>query len=185
MVNTKLIKETIKELMDANVDQDTIYSTLKDIGVDQEDIEKYYLETKKEVEESIDLETEEIEEEPEEKQEKKVNKEETDQKEQKNIAPQPQKKELPKKIDDQKTIKNEDDLKETTKNVEKINENNYKIETKINDYEKSLDNKEILEIKNRISKIEEDITDIKAEIKALNKIMKDILEENRKILNKL
>jgi len=33
MVDKKLIQDTIVELLDANIDKDTIYSTLKDIGV--------------------------------------------------------------------------------------------------------------------------------------------------------
>ena len=35
MVEKKIIQDTINELLDANIDQETIYTTLKDIGVNQ------------------------------------------------------------------------------------------------------------------------------------------------------
>ena len=41
------------------------------------------------------------------------------------------------------------------------------------------------ELKKQIAELEEKITDIKAQISGLTKIMKDILEENRNILNKM
>ncbi|MDD4049605.1 MAG: hypothetical protein PHX47_01210, partial [Candidatus ainarchaeum sp.] len=42
MVDKKLIQDTIVELLDANIDKDTIYSTLKDIGVSEDEIEENY-----------------------------------------------------------------------------------------------------------------------------------------------
>ena len=156
MIDEKLIKDTITELLSANVDKDTIYSTLKDIGVELGEIEKYYTE----VTTSQNKKTEPIIE------EKKL------------VL------EKPKSTADLDIEKQETDLKETEKEVSEIN-NNFEIPkptTKITDSITAPDNDQFLK---QISELQDQVGDIKAQINALTKIMKDILEENRNILNKL
>ena len=156
MIDEKLIKDTITELLSANVDKDTIYSTLKDIGVELGDIEKYYTE----VTTSQNKKTEPIIE------------------EKKPVL------EKPKSTADLDIEKQETDLKETEKEVSEIN-NNFEIPkptTKITDSITAPDNDQFLK---QISELQDQVGDIKAQINALTKIMKDILEENRNILNKL
>lgn len=185
MVDTKLIKDTIKELLDANVDKDTIYSTLEDIGVERESIEKYYAEmiseTKKEEPE---------EEKSEEKEMPKDNLSEdkpkynsiTDVDDKKDVKEEP--KEDIFKINE-KEDKHEEELKTTSEDVNKINETHETKEKRFDDFNQDLDSKDDVDIKNKLSKLEEDILEIKTEVKGLSKIMKNILEENRNILNKL
>ncbi len=165
MVDKKLIVDTISELLDANIDKDTIYDTLKEIGVDLADIEKNY----KEVIESRENKKEKIVEEVD-----AVSEEDhVDTKPLKNTT----KTNFIEKNKDRNEESLENELKETTNDIEEINEKEDKIETKI----KADDNN----LKEQLLVIEEQVSELKAQIKALTKIMKDILEENRNILNKL
>lgn len=156
MIDEKLIKDTITELLSANVDKDTIYSTLKDIGVELGEIEKYYTE----VTSSQNKKTEPIIE------------------DKKTVL------EKPKSTADLDIEKQETDLKETEKEVAEIN-NNFEIPKptiKTTDSITAPDNDQFTK---QFSELQDQVGDIKAQINALTKIMKDILEENRNILNKL
>lgn len=170
MVDKALIKDTINELLEANVDKETIYQTLKDIGVDEIEIDKYYKEATNKSSEEIKPETntQNLEEEPP-KVTEKIRKEEA-------IRPKPK--------------ATTEDLEKATRDV--INSSimeNEEIEekiTKVEDNSKILEiNNSNLEIKKQISELETQISEIKAQINGLTKIMKDILEENRNILNRL
>lgn len=174
MVDKALIKDTINELLEANVDKDTIYQTLKDIGVDNSEIDKYYKEatSNKNTEKKEDTEepvpkAKEIEEPP--KVTEKIKKEEA-------IKPKPKAttedlEKATKEVINSSIMENEDLDEKITKD-----ENNPKL-LEINNTN--------LEIKKQISELETQISDIKAQISGLTKIMKDILEENRNILNRL
>jgi len=188
MIDKKLIQDTINELLDANIDKKTIYSTLKDIGVDEGDIEKNYLEIineKKEIKEKPSKDTSENSEEKKEPKKEETVKEEP-KKEKLNYSKieEPEKKEEKADIINDFNInekdQNEDDLIKTSAQVNEINENQ--------EQEKypNLKTKQNIETKNTInSDVQEELTEIKAQLKALTKIMKDVLEENRNILNKL
>jgi len=151
MVDVALIKDTINELLSANVDKDTIYSTLKDIGVDYGDIEKYYSEIVNKTEKHTTAPT--IKED-----EKKI-----------------------KKIEVPKPTTTTEELERATKDIEpKIEE----IISVKKEYQEPKSNYDEITKKQWIE-LDEKITDIKAQINGLTKIMKDILEENRNILNKI
>ena len=158
MVDVQLIKDTINELLEANVDKDTIFSTLRDIGVEEGEIEKYY----KEITNDSSSTTEDKKEEP------KVDK----------IIEDSNK--IKKEVENDK---HQEDLLNTSKEVNDINEKQQEISKPVNiTTNNSIDN---LELKEQLKNLQEQIVDIKAQIGGLTKIMKDILEENRNILNKL
>ncbi|GEM_PF-895960 len=191
MVDKKLIQETITELMDANVDKETIYSTLRDIGVDQGYIDECYNEI-------INS-----------KSTKPISEEKQDQ-----IATieKPTQISVEKKDDSKKLAyvgiddigsnnlidKHEEALKETTKEINGINTKHEAQEFK-EEINKIItpqtsakpiglqgilpDDYKILSV--QISELETKVSEIKAQIEGLTKIMKDILEENRTILTKL
>lgn len=187
MVEKKLIQDTIIELMDANVDKDTIFSTLKEIGVGEDDIETNYTEIISQRNESVKESSQENFKEDDKKKEIE-NKEKEDIIDEKESATKKSifddisenKKttktdflEKNKSIDSEKL---EEDFKETTEKVNKINDNFIeKKQTIINNSSNNL----------QLDEIEKDIKEIKAQINGLTKIMKDILNENRNILNKL
>ena len=202
MIDEKLIKDTIIGLLDANVDKETIFSTLKDIGVEEGNIEKNYkevIESKKTKEEDPAKEepvTKEdskeeatAKEEPvieEDSKEEDPAKEETKKEEKKpskepNVdslfsKPKEPKIEKPKGTGDLDETKQEDDLKQTANEVSEIN--GFEDQSK-----KNIGNDN--SFTTQLSELESQVGEIKAQIKALTKIMKDILEENRNILNKL
>lgn len=206
MVDVKLIKETITELLSANVDKETIFETLKDIGVDQGDIDKYYTEITKEnnsEEESNDEEEEEQDEsndEDEEENEEESNENEEEENDnndeeedednykdngntEEEINIQKQKTEISTKITPPPTTT--DDLEKATQDVID-SEPELKIENKKEKFIFEIPKEEnSLDIKNQLNELEDKVSDIKAQISALTKIMKDILEENRNILNKM
>lgn len=206
MVDVKLIKETITELLSANVDKETIFETLKDIGVDQGDIDKYYTEITKEnnsEEESNDEEEEEQDEsndEDEEENEEESNENEEEENDnndeeedednykdngntEEEINIQKQKTEISTKITLPPTTT--DDLEKATQDVID-SEPELKIENKKEKFVFEIPKEEnSLDIKNQLNELEDKVSDIKAQISALTKIMKDILEENRNILNKM
>lgn len=171
MVDATLIKETITELLEANVDKETIYQTLKDIGVDISDIDKYYKEatTKTKEEPKIEAKTE-----PKTEIEPPTISENTKTEEAIHHKPKVSTEELEKatkEVMDSEVMESQDVEENITKEI---------------------DNSQILEIKNtnleikkQVSELETQISDIKAQINGLTKIMKDILEENRNILNRL
>lgn len=173
MVDVKLIKDTITELLSANVDKETIYSTLKDIGVDLSDIEKYYTEVI-----SKEEEPEKTENSKESSTEEATNTEETEKPEKETIELEKQNK----KTEMPKPKTTTDELAEATNDL--INtQPEIKVEaTKPISFSTTIEpenNKEqLLEIETKLS-------EVKAQISGLTKIMKDILEENRNILNKL
>jgi hypothetical protein len=202
MVEKKLIQETISELLDANIDKDTVYSTLKDIGVSDDDIESNYNEVIKQRKEGTKEETSTVKEEEPVKEEEALKEESNepekdsifskDTEEKENIFTEDVKKKQTTKTDfveENKNIdeeKQEEELKETTKDIEK--------ETKksiFDDIENdSKKNTPIEKPKNEISSsqladVEEQVRELKAQMNGLTKIMKDILEENRNILNKI
>jgi len=157
MVDVALIKETITELLSANVDKDTIFATLKDIGVDEGDIEKYY----SEIASGKKTEEPKITEEP-------------------RII---QKQEIPKPTT-------------TTEELESATKDVIDSEPEVRKEEPIIQKKETFsfnvsetnnseDLRKQIIELEEKVSDIKAQISGLTKIMKDILEENRNILNRL
>ncbi len=206
MVDKKIIIETITELMDVNVDKETIFSTLRDIGVDEGDIESNYneiLNSKKKTST------------PEVKIEKEENTQSTvTEKIINNPKTNTQSTVTEKIIDNPKankpnyvnlddisnpvsSNKHEEELKDTTLEVNDIN-NKHEVDITKEEFTKSetqagssepissfdtSDDTKIIE--KQISELETKIDDIKAELTGLTKIMKDILEENRNILNKL
>lgn len=186
MVETKLIQETIIELMDANIDKETIFSTLRDIGVGDQDIEVNYKEvlstrdvknqepvTTKEKENNIndntEVEEDELDDIDEEDIEEEVKKEPI-----KNI-----KKNILEENKKRDETFLETELKKTTQEVKNINDKDI-----FEDIKKEKNNEININAK-QLSEIEEQIRDLKAQMNGLTKIMKDILEENRNILNKI
>ncbi|MCK9293240.1 MAG: hypothetical protein WCY27_03320 [archaeon] len=196
MVDKKLIQDTIIELLDANIDKNTIYSTLKDIGVDDGDIEKNYKEIINARNKKEEPEEPQESEEPHEKtitpKQENISKKETTKPKEDKIEEKYSKIEEP-KIETKKDIikdfninekdSQEDDLIETTSEVNTINEKEDE------DIFNTQSKKEVtIPAKNTSAEnedVQEQLSDIKAQLKALTKIMKDILEENRNILNKL
>ncbi len=176
MVDVQLIKDTINELLEANVDKDTIFSTLRDIGVEEGEIEKHYKEITNNSSSTTEDKKKEIKEEVSQEKEIEENKKE-----------EPK---VDKIIEDSNKIKEEvendkhqEDLLNTSKEVNDINEKHQEIKAAINlTTNNSIDNSEL---KEQLKNLQEQIVDIKAQIGGLTKIMKDILEENRNILNKL
>lgn len=187
MVEKKLIQETITELLDANVDKETIYDTLKDIGVEEEEIEKNYNEIVNKKESPKEESKPEPEKEPKEEEPKVIEKEEeTEKKEEIDDFDLSDAK--PKKTTKTDFIENnrkkdevelEKDLNQTSNDIDEINQKETIKESSKTKSSLKLDNNE------QLQEIEEEIKEIKAQIKGLTKIMKDILDENRKILNKL
>lgn len=188
MVDKKLIQETIIELLDANVDKDTIFETLKDIGVDLEDIKQNYKEIIDQKEKGTLDEKKDIPKEETLKEEAVLEDKNTDQ-EDDNLDKKEDKEkkdtqdifENNKKIDFLEKNKNrkeddlEIDLKKSSDHIDKINQ----------EYDK-INKKEISVSSNKqLEDIEEEIREIKAKLNMLTKIMKDILDENRKILTKI
>lgn len=176
MVDITLIKETITELLSANVDKDTIFVTLKDIGVNDADIEKYYNEvtSPKPANKII----------PEETKSNAVAHEPSSEEPKFKIASETSKVEVP------KPTTTTDELEEATKDVIDIETQNKEIEIpkSISNSFPSFNNTSLendSEIKKQIAELEEKLSDIKAQMNGLTKIMKDILEENRNILNRL
>lgn len=170
MVDVTLIKDTINELLEANVDKETIYQTLKDIGVDDADIDKYYKEAISEKGASSKPAKEESKPAAVERESNMTDSE------------IPRKEKVPRAKP-----------KTTTEDLEKATEDISDSET-FKEFEKEepvvitktieIDNTNS-EIKKQISELETQLSDIKAQINGLTKIMKDILEENRNILNRL
>jgi len=175
MVDVKLIKDTITELLSANVDKETIYSTLKDIGVDLSDIEKYYNEVASKKEEP-----EKTENSKESSTEEATNTEETEKPETETIEPENPK--LNKKTENPKPKTTTEELEEATNDVintqPEIKVENTKPISFSTTIEPENNKEQLLEIETKLS-------EVKAQISGLTKIMKDILEENRNILNKL
>lgn len=181
MVDTALIKDTINELLEANVDKDTIYQTLRDIGVDIEDIDKYY-------KEAMSKETSE----PKEEQETKPDlPEKEESQENVRVSPRPVEKTRKEEAIRPKPNTTTEELEKAT--IEVANSSIIRTEGNTESESISLDftpklaeiNDTNLEIKKQINDLENQISDIKAQINGLTKIMKDILEENRNILNRL
>lgn len=168
MVDVTLIKDTINELLEANVDKETIYQTLKDIGVDDSEIDKYY-------KESISDKTQASKPAKEEPIANKDTEDHTN-------SEIPRNEKVPRAKP-----------KTTTEDLEKATEDISDPET-FKEFEKEepvvitktieIDNTNS-ELKKQISDLETQLSDIKAQINGLTKIMKDILEENRNILNRL
>lgn len=170
MVDATLIKDTITELLEANVDKETIYQTLKDIGVDSADIDKYYREaTTKEKAKQTETKTPEPETETPDVSENSKTEEAIHHKPK--VTTEDLEK-VTKEVIDLEVMKNQEDIEDNII-IEKDNAQILEI------------NNTILEIKKQVSGLETQISDIKAQISGLTKIMKDILEENRNILNKL
>lgn len=171
MVDATLIKDTITELLEANVDKETIYQTLKDIGVDSADIDKYYRDaTTKEKAKQTETKTPEPETETETPDVSENSKTEEAIHHKPKVTTEDLEK-ATKEVIDSEVMKNQDI--EDNIIIEKDNAQILEI------------NNTILEIKKQVSGLETQISDIKAQISGLTKIMKDILEENRNILNKL
>jgi len=176
MVDKKLIIDTINELLDANVDKETVISTLKDIGVDSGDIDSNYNEV------ISNRDKEEVKEEP----------KETPKKEDKipyidiHSVDTHKPKEEPKtenvdSLENEPEDKHETELKKTTSEVHEINEAHEEpvpLDLSSDTSSSTTDSKQL-------SEIQAQITELKAQMSGLTKIMKDILEENRNILNKL
>lgn len=170
MVDATLIKDTITELLEANVDKETIYQTLKDIGVDSADIDKYYREaTTKEKAKQTETKTPEPETETPDVSENSKTEEAIHHKPK--VTTEDLEK-VTKEVINSEVMKNQEDIEDNII-IEKDNAQILEI------------NNTILEIKKQVSGLETQISDIKAQISGLTKIMKDILEENRNILNKL
>lgn len=180
MVEKKLIQDTIIELMDANVDKNTIYSTLKDIGVGLDDIESNYKEILEERENTKEPDQEEKQEKEDQINQDQKEEEITQEDDIFNQDTKENKKTTKTDFLEQNRSRNhekiEDDFKETTSQVDKIN-NNFT--------EKSNSKNIDLNTDKKIEDIQEQIRDIKAQLNGLTKIMKDILNENRNILSKL
>lgn len=167
MVDIALIKETIEELLSANVDKDTIFATLKDIGAELGDIEKCYREL------------------TEPKEETKKNENVTA------VKATSQNKNAGKKIQVEtlKPSTTTEELEQATNEIVDIepeakNENQSFLKPQEGIY-LNQDNESIELIKKQIIEFEGMLSEIKAQLSGLTKIMKDILEENRNILNKL
>jgi uncharacterized membrane protein YdfJ with MMPL/SSD domain len=203
MVDKKIIIETITELLDANVDKETIYATLRDIDVAEGDIETSYNEVINSKNKPITSASQET-----------IKPKDTDN--EVNVISATVKEAAKPAIEKQADIntktdklnyvdvdnisksnasnKIEEELKDTTLEINDIN-NKHEVTSAKEEIAKSIN---ILEpnsmfdkseedriLSKQISELETKIEDIKAELNGLTKIMKDILEENRNILNKL
>ncbi len=153
MVDKKIIQETIKDLLDAKLDKDTIIATLKDIGVSEQEIIENYNE--------LTINT----------QPKETSIQETKTKTQEPTVFETTEEEKPEK-----------ELVETTKEIDKLTNEQENINDPQEQQTSTTDDSTLLK---ELAELEDQITSIKAEIKTLTKIMKDILEENRNILNKI
>jgi len=178
MADKKLIQETIIELLDANIDKETIYSTLKEIGVGEEEIDDNYEEI---INQRKNPETSSQTPETTEKEESQSIEEEPKEEEKSEEMPKSTTKtnflEENKKRDQDRL---EEDLKETTSDVDKINTDDIFNTSKKEEPVKKNNNNNL-----QLQDIEEQVRELKAQMTALTKIMKDILEENRNILNKI
>ena len=165
MVDEQIIIDTIKRMLDADIDDSTIISTLKDIGMTEEQARKQVEDVKNESDSSDD--DEDIE-------------SQLDQGDQINsmrgeLESQSQKSEL-----NEVTTHNKLDLHE-----QKIDD----VGSKIDDVKKTMveTNKAISDSShlNKMSGMNDQITSIESQVRALTKLMKDVLEVNRKILTEL
>ncbi|MDD3084136.1 MAG: hypothetical protein PHP82_03875 [Candidatus ainarchaeum sp.] len=155
MVNEEIVNSTIKRMLDAEIDNSTIISTLKDIGMSEELARAQIEKVKNSSNDSENV--------------PDVNTVEEDVKEDSSD------------FDDGKDNKELGDVTEQNIQVmqdRKIDEVNNKIE----DFKKSVGD---LKKSDSFNELNEKISSLSAQNNAIMKIMKDILEANRKILSEL
>jgi hypothetical protein len=164
MVDEKIVEDTIQRMLDAEIDDSTIVSTLKDIGMSEEQARAKIEEVK-----GFGNEEDEGEEDSELGNNEHIN-----------------------KIKDEvKSQADKSELHETTTH-NMLNEHGQKIDgvsKGIEDVKKSVGEATKTFTSSsgitKLSEIEEKLNDVSAQQKALTKLLEDILEVNRKILNDL
>ncbi len=179
MVDISIIKETIEELLSANVDKDTIFATLKDIGAELGDIEKCYRELTEPKEEIKKNEsTTVVKATP--QNENVVEKRATPQNE--NVVEKIQ-------VEALTPSTTTEELEQATNEITDIEPETKNENPLVSKPQETIylnqDNENIELIKKQIIEFDSMLSEIKAQLSGLTKIMRDILEENRNILNKL
>jgi len=156
-LNEQIVNDTIKRMLAAGIDDETVISTLKDIGINEEQSKKLIVAQKSG---SGEQET----------QEKEV------------VAPQ--RVIADNSIDDEAE---QEDLKETTtlnmldEHTNKLDEMNQKIEA----VKKAVSTPSSVKEEYHVGQLEAKLDDISAQTKALFAVLKQILETDRKILTEL
>lgn len=179
MVNEEVVKSTIKRMIDAEIDDETIVSTLKDIGLDDAKAKSMIDEVKNggssesETDKNVNEENEETGEDSEEEVE------DDELNDLKNVKSE---------LETQSQVKDLHDT--TTHNM--INEHGQKIDElgkKVDDVNKSvIESATRMNLENHDKKItatSSSVSELNGKIDALSTLMKQILEVNRKILTEL
>jgi DNA-binding transcriptional MerR regulator len=172
MVNREVVLETIKKMSSSGIDESVIITTLKDIGIKEDEIKQYLAEAKggsaPSTPKSVEADSEKIAE----KTVEKVKQHLSDEKDQR---------ELRETTRDAALEEQHAKLRDVEQNVNQLHEKISSVGAPAN---KDLDQKlSILE--HRISGIEKKIADLKAVNMATKDLMEKVLEVNKKILNKL
>ena len=167
MVSEQIISDTIKRMLSAGVEKDTIISTLKDIGLSE--VEAAELVNKQEASETTPS---------------------TSQGTDQSLASPP---EIKSSFDQLKTMKDELETQSTVKELHDttthnmLNEHSQKIADvgkKLDDVKTELQKKPVPQVTQKVdnTSLEGRLTEIEAKVDATMKLMKDILEVNRKTL---
>lgn len=165
MVNEQIIIETVKRMIDSGIDDDTIISTLKDIGLSDEDASGFILKVKnssnKETVEETEIENESID-----SSSNEIMQNELEAREQK------------------------EELNDTT-TYNMLNMHEQKIDevaSKIDEVKQAVSSSKPLvdaSITTKLTELEVKIDDVSAQTKAILDVVKNILETDRKILTEL
>ena len=172
MVNREVVLETIKKMSSTGIDESVIITTLKDIGLKEEEIKQYLAEAKggqapsKPKADGVDSE--------------KVA-EKTAEKVKQHLSDEKDERELRETTRDATLEEQHAKLKDVEKNVNQLHEKISSVGAPAN---KDLDQK-LSVLEHRISGVEKKIADLKAINMATKDLMEKVLEVNKKILNKV
>ncbi|MDD4251329.1 MAG: hypothetical protein PHX27_04025 [Candidatus ainarchaeum sp.] len=172
MVNDEIIDSTILRMLDAEIDDSTIISTLTDVGMSENDsrdrINKLRDSKNSELNKKINL-------------EKDSSDEDVDSSNNENNYSNEY-------LSSDSNMDDDSDAKElgeiTDQNDRNFNDDKIKeVDEKIEDLKKTVINTKVAPVND--SKLNEKLSDLSAQNNALMRIMKDVLEVNRKILTEL
>ncbi len=172
MVNREVVLETIKKMSSSGIDESVIITTLKDIGLKEDEIKQYLAEAKGSSSPSTAKPDEADHEKIAEKTAKKVKQHLSDEKDER---------ELRETTRDATLEEQHSKLRDMEQNVNQLHEKISSVGMPAN---KELDQK-LSVLEHRITGIERKIADLKAINMATKDLMEKVLEVNKKILNKL
>ncbi len=161
MVNEEIVNETIKRMLDTGIDEETIISTLNDIGIDAAQAKKMIESQKSPAKEEDDIDKVDLDE-----QAKRIRSMQNE------YESQSKTQQLHETTTHNMLGAHADKLDELHKKIDEVKQT---VSVKGNDSSLTV----------KLSSLEEKVSELKAQSDALLSIMKDILEANRKILTEL